>query len=184
MPDLRWSHSPHPDSEVQSVAAAHPQPLIPHTPSEKQVVFLFLVFLKPLLYRCTPWPEIARHTAQTGDSGIKEVPVGRDSTRHAGPNRDHGRIPGCCHFKRSRLPHSPLPAQARSRPGCRHPETLAGTSPRRKPPQHPREPAYHHPARAGRCYLSARDPLALRTSLRGPAPTRSPPRPQPARGRL
>lgn len=81
-------------------------------------------------------------------------------------------------------PHSPLPAQARSRPGCRHPETLAGTSPRCEPPQHPREPAYHHPARAGRCYLSARDPLALRTSLRGPAPTRSPPRPQPARGRL
>ena len=92
MPDLRWLHSPHPDSDVQSMAAAHPQPPIPHTPSEKQVVFSFLVFLKPLLYRCTPWPEIARPTAQTGDFGIKEVPMGRDSTRHAGPYRDLGRI--------------------------------------------------------------------------------------------
>ena len=92
MPDLRWSHSPHPDLDVQSMVAAHPQPFIPHTPSEKQVIFPFLVFLKPLLYRCTPWPEIARPTAQTGDFGIKEVPVGRDSTQHAGPNRDLGRI--------------------------------------------------------------------------------------------
>jgi len=99
------------------------------------------------------------------------------STRaQQGPWQNHG--PGCsspgslCHFNHNSLPHSPLPAKARSRAGRRHPETPAGTSRRRMPPQHPREPSHHHPACAGRCCLSAKDPLALRTSLRIPAPTR------------
>ena len=64
---------------------------IPHTLSEKQVFSLSLVFLK-LLYRCTPWPEIARPTAQTVDFGIKKVPVGKDSTRHEGSDRPLDRI--------------------------------------------------------------------------------------------
>nr|XP_031302462.1 basic salivary proline-rich protein 2-like [Camelus dromedarius] len=67
---------------------------------------------RPLLYRCTPWPEIARPTAQTGDFGIKEAPVGRDSTQDAGPTGP---------FPESGPPHPPArppaPTATPARPG-------------------------------------------------------------------
>ncbi|XP_035581328.1 basic salivary proline-rich protein 2-like [Zalophus californianus] len=49
----------------------------PHTPPEIQAIVPFLLFLKPLLYRCTLREETARPTAQR-DFGINQAPVGRD----------------------------------------------------------------------------------------------------------
>lgn len=53
MPDLCWSHSPHPDSDVQSMAAAHPQPLIP-THLQKNRSFSYSLFSSSLCFTDVP----------------------------------------------------------------------------------------------------------------------------------
>nr|XP_025711145.1 basic salivary proline-rich protein 4-like [Callorhinus ursinus] len=103
---------------------------LPHTPPEIQAIVLLLLFLKPLLYRCTLREETARPTAQREDFGFNQIPVGKDSAQGAGPNRPLSRI----RARSSRRHRPPAPARwAQSSDAI--PPPRPGGLPGRPPPQ-------------------------------------------------
>ncbi|XP_027951364.1 basic salivary proline-rich protein 2-like [Eumetopias jubatus] len=103
---------------------------LPHTPPEIQAIVLLLLFLKPLLYRCTLREETARPTAQREDFGFNQIPVGKDSAQGPGPNRPLSRI----RARSSRRHRPPAPARC-AQSSDAIPPPRPGGLPGRPPPQ-------------------------------------------------
>ena len=185
------------------------------TRSEKQAFLLSLVFLKPR-YRCTPWPEIARPTAQTvcqtycTDSklwhqkgacgkgqhlarGVRQAPWQNHSPSYSRPGsgdllgappRDPSAISPIAASRTTLSPHRHRRGRSTATRKVRQGLVRAVRLPSIRGNPYGQDSAAPGPARAGRRRLRARGSPSAAHLFKDPVSTRSPPRPQAAKGRL